>query len=114
MAHGERSEDKTNLGIRFAKELYDHPAGAAAVLLDGWRSSGGKFLTGLHGSFNAVVWDRVDRRLHVITDRFGLKPIYVAKTANSFVVASEIKALLAFDGVDRTLSPTGRCSRRER
>ena len=88
-------------------ELYEHPAAAASVLLDGWLSGGESFLTSLHGSCNAVVWDRVERQLHVLTDRFGLKPIYIAETANSFLVASEIKALLVFGGVDRTLSPAG-------
>ena len=42
----------------------------------------------------------------VITDRFGLRPLYVARAGNR-LVASEIKALLAEPGVSRARSTAG-------
>jgi len=81
--------------------------GDAALLLAGWRHEGARFLGRLHGIFNAIVWDQDERTLVVITDRFGLRPIYVSQPDGAFVVASEIKAVFAWPGVDRSWSEAG-------
>jgi asparagine synthase (glutamine-hydrolysing) len=79
----------------------------AALLLHGWLHERDAFLARLHGSFNALIWDREARELTVVTDRFGQRPIYVARTGDSVLVASEIKALLVHPGLDRTRSEAG-------
>lgn len=79
----------------------------ADVLLAGWRHGGAKFLATLHGLFNAVIWDRDARELTVLTDRFGLRPLYIATTPGAFVVASEVKAVLAQGGVNTASSEAG-------
>jgi asparagine synthase (glutamine-hydrolysing) len=92
-------------------EIYEAPGtmgqSGAEALLTGWQRDGEKFLARVHGLFNAVIWDREARELTVITDRFGMRPIYVASLPTAFVAASEIKALLAQPGVDTSWSETG-------
>ena len=80
---------------------------SAALLLAGWRLEGPAFLARLHGEFAAAIWDADQRALHVVTDRFGLRPVYVAQPRGAFVAASEIKAVLAIPGVDTSWSEEG-------
>ena len=79
----------------------------AADLLREWRRDGTESLKPIHGMFSAVVWEADTRELTIITDRFGMRPVYVATAGHSFVVASEIDALAAVDGVDCDWSETG-------
>jgi asparagine synthase (glutamine-hydrolysing) len=46
--------------------------------------------------FAIVIWDAVEQRLFLARDRFGIKPLYWAKTSQGFYFASEVKALLPF------------------
>jgi asparagine synthase (glutamine-hydrolysing) len=79
----------------------------AAFLLKGWQQEGLRALGGLNGEFAALVWDAARRQLHVVTDRFGLRCLYVAQPPGAFVAASEIKALLAVPGIDTRWSEAG-------
>jgi asparagine synthase (glutamine-hydrolysing) len=72
-----------------------------------WQREGASFLGSLNGEFAAVVWDSARRELHVVTDRFGLRCLYLAQTPEAFAVASEIKAVLAAPGVDTSWSEAG-------
>lgn len=65
------------------------------------------YLRGLHGMFAAAIWDAPRRRLLLLTDRFGMKPLYYAHVPGRFVFASEIKALLADPAVHRSLDRQG-------
>lgn len=48
------------------------------------------------GMFAAGVWDRKYRVLHLVRDRMGKKPLYVALANGSLLFASELKAILAY------------------
>ena len=57
----------------------------------------------LEGMFALAVWDNAERRLHLVRDRFGIKPLYYHTDAESLVFGSEIKALLASGEVARDI-----------
>ncbi len=49
----------------------------------------------LEGMFAFAAWDANRRRLHLVRDRFGEKPLYYGWTSRRFVFASELKAFHA-------------------
>jgi asparagine synthase (glutamine-hydrolysing) len=57
-------------------------------------------LTRLAGMFAVGLWDRKDRVLHLIRDRMGKKPLYVALAGGALLFASELKAFRAFPGFE--------------
>jgi asparagine synthase (glutamine-hydrolysing) len=58
----------------------------------------------LQGMFAFVLWDRKRRLLFGARDRLGIKPFYYCLVQQSFLFASEIKALLAFPGLGAELN----------
>src|SRR5205823_4601788 len=58
----------------------------------------------LNGMFACAFWDRAASRLVLVRDRLGKKPLFYYRDAQRVLFASEIKALLAFGGVERTVS----------
>jgi asparagine synthase (glutamine-hydrolysing) len=65
------------------------------VLLNALAEWGVKALDRLNGMFALALWDRKERRLLLARDRYGIKPLYYAQAGNSFVFASEQKAIVA-------------------
>jgi asparagine synthase (glutamine-hydrolysing) len=55
----------------------------------------------LNGMFAFAIWDRPRRRMFVARDRVGIKPLYWTRACGGTVFGSEIKALLAFPGIER-------------
>lgn len=42
-----------------------------------------------------ALWDSVERRLHLVRDRFGVKPLYLWRSRERLAFASEIKSFMA-------------------
>ena len=73
------------------------------VLLELLARDGLAALGRLNGIFAFALWDRSDRSLTLVRDGLGVKPLYLARTASGIAFASELKALLAVPGLDRTI-----------
>ncbi|MBA2246433.1 MAG: asparagine synthetase B, partial [Gemmatimonadetes bacterium] len=74
------------------------------VLLEAYRAWGERCLERLSGMFAFAIWDTRERRLFCARDRAGEKPFYYAVVGQSFLFASELKALLEWPGMQRRLS----------
>ena len=55
------------------------------------------------GMFAFALWDRRDRTLHLVRDRFGEKPLYYGWAGRDFVFASELKAIRVHPDFDATV-----------
>lgn len=53
-----------------------------------------KTLKELNGMFAFAIADMRTRKIYVARDRFGIKPLYIAKTNDALLFASELKAFL--------------------
>jgi asparagine synthase (glutamine-hydrolysing) len=61
------------------------------------------FAERLNGIFGIAIWDEPNGVLHVMRDKFGVKPLYWSSHGGRLTFASEIKALLADDSLPRDL-----------
>ena len=73
------------------------------VLVHLYEQHGERLVEHLRGMFAFAIWDRPRRRLLLARDRIGIKPLYVYRDAEKLIFGSELKAILAHPGVDRTL-----------
>jgi len=64
-----------------------------------YKRFGDGFAEKLIGDFATTVYDIEKKRLVLARDAIGMRPLYFSRTANTFLVASEIKAILAYPGV---------------
>jgi asparagine synthase (glutamine-hydrolysing) len=55
------------------------------------------------GMFALALYDRLERKLYLIRDRFGEKPLYYAMHRGGVVFASELKGLLALPDLERRM-----------
>jgi asparagine synthase (glutamine-hydrolysing) len=69
------------------------------VILHLYHRDGLEGVRRLEGMFAIALFDGRNRQLHLIRDRIGVKPLYIADLDGRFLFASEIKAIL--EAVDR-------------
>ncbi|HSW65011.1 MAG TPA: asparagine synthase (glutamine-hydrolyzing) [Dissulfurispiraceae bacterium] len=65
------------------------------VIVHAYEEFGEGCLEHFRGMFAFAIWDGRKRRLFAARDRLGKKPLYYARWGDTFLFASEIKALLA-------------------
>jgi asparagine synthase (glutamine-hydrolysing) len=73
------------------------------VLLKGYRLRGRKAIDGWRGMFALGIWEQAPRRLTLVRDRLGIKPLYYYFDGQNFIFASEVRAILQTGLVPRKL-----------
>ena len=73
------------------------------VILHLYREEGENCVQRLNGQWAFAIWDVEKRKLFLSRDKMGVRPLFYTQTGQSFLFASEIKALLACPEVERQL-----------
>ncbi len=63
------------------------------VILAAFKQWGTKSFAMFNGMFAFVLWDNTDRKLYLVRDAGGIKPLYYGITAEGLAFASEVRAL---------------------
>ena len=77
------------------------------VLLKSYIYYGKDVVHHLNGIFAFAIWDSNNEELFMARDHFGVKPLFYTMQNNSFIFASEIKALFQYPGVPKILDSQG-------
>lgn len=87
-----------------SEHVPDDAADLAQRLLAVYLESGDDFTLRIGGHFNLLVADHRTGTLQLINDRNGFAPLYYYLDDEIFLFAPELKAFLAWEGLDRTLN----------
>ena len=77
------------------------------VILAAYRVWGESCLTRLGGMFAFALWDASQKRLLLVRDPMGIKPLYYHHSERTFLFASEVRTLLQTGQVPRKTDPAG-------
>ena len=77
--------------------------GDTEVILKAWAEWGPASVGRLLGMFAFALHEHATGRLHLVRDRFGIKPLYYAEVGNTLRFASTLPAILAPGGVDTSI-----------
>ncbi len=75
------------------------------VVLKAYAEWGESFVSRLAGMFAFALYEHEARRLTLVRDRLGVKPLYLAEVDGALRFASTLPALLAGGGVDTAVDP---------
>ena len=77
------------------------------VLLKAYIHYGEDVVKHLNGIFAFAIWDSKKQELFFARDHFGVKPFFYTYTNNTFIFASEIKAIFKYPGIEKVLDNQG-------
>ncbi len=77
------------------------------MILNAYREFGEDCVNHFNGQWAFAIWDAKEQKLFLSRDRLGVRPLFYTHTTDSFLFASEIKALLACPEVPRELDAKG-------
>jgi asparagine synthase (glutamine-hydrolysing) len=73
------------------------------TIVHAYEQYGDECMRDFRGMFAFAIWDRRKKRLLLVRDRMGIKPVYYYAGSDFFVFASEIKSLLQHPKVPREI-----------
>jgi len=84
-----------------------HTQSDTEVLLELYVHERERMLPKLRGMFAFVIWDKVAKRAFAARDPYGIKPLYLARAGDGWLLASQVKALLATGLISIAPDPAG-------
>ena len=76
------------------------------VIVHAWEEWGEACVDRFRGMFAFAIWDRNQGSLFLARDRLGIKPLHYALLSDGrLLFGSELKSLLVYDGLPRTIEP---------
>lgn len=109
----------SNLIIVFNGEIYNHielkkelisngyifnSSSDTEVLLNSWHFWGCNSLSKIEGMFAFAILDQSQKKLFIVRDRIGEKPLYYKQTKDAFLFASELKSILCSDNSNNIIN----------
>ena len=79
--------------------------GDTELIIKAYHAWGPRCVERFNGMFAFAIWERDSGRVVLARDRLGIKPLYLADTANALRFASTLPALLAAGGIDTEIDP---------
>ncbi len=79
------------------------------VILAGYEKWGIEVVNKLKGMFAFALLDEEKQKLFLVRDRFGIKPLYYSVSQTQFIFASELKAILASEEVEKKINYSAFC-----
>ena len=64
------------------------------VIVEGFAIYGPEFIEKFNGMFAIAAWNREERKLYLMRDRYGIKPLYYWFNGKTLVFSSEIKGII--------------------
>jgi asparagine synthase (glutamine-hydrolysing) len=122
MGHQPISNEDDSIWLIFNGEIYNHQDLRKALIAKGhqyktktdtesilhlYEEEGIEGFKKLNGMFGIAIWDNRKKRLVLVRDRLGIKPVYYTQTKDSFIFGSEIKSILKSRSVSAEINIDG-------
>ena len=81
-----------------------HSTSDTEIIVELFELLGTKCVEELRGMFSIVIYDKVEESLTILRDRLGIKPLYYYQDKDSFIFASELKAICTIPQIKSKLT----------
>jgi asparagine synthase (glutamine-hydrolysing) len=78
----------------YDNEILPEKTNFARFFLERFKEKGPGCLVNINGQFHACIYHRMEKKLYLISDRYGTKPLYYTAKTESMLFASEVKPLI--------------------
>ena len=92
---------------QFRKEINTNNLTDLELILELIVRNGTEIINLLNGLFILIIYDAIESRLTLISDRYGFRPLFYVHRGKSLIFGSELKALCSIDPQPRKLNEVG-------
>jgi asparagine synthase (glutamine-hydrolysing) len=89
--------------LKIIYNLYTKTSSDTEIIIELFEQKGVEIFNELNGMFAIAIWDTVEKKLYLVRDRVGKKPLYIAQKENKIHFASELKSLISLQPRNKSL-----------